>query len=322
MDTPDRQLRSFLRIAELKSLSRAAEELDQTQSGLSRQLAALETHLGKPLFIRTGRGVELTEAGRKLHDAIRGPYRAIDQAVDTIRESHGTTQGTVRLAIVHPVSYYFMADVVARFVSSHPGVNLSLMGRSSPEVVSLVESGKADLGFVYDTAVDTATLTSHPLFEDEMCLVTREPAAGQQDRQQEGREEGQQEGEAIDLHRRELRLVGFPPAYALRRMLQSAGLQPDYVAEAETVDAILKLVSTGVGDCILPCRLPDKLLADYGLHKVRIRAPLLRRRIVAISHGERHAMPLTGALLECALQVARNLGEHDATTVHDKGVTE
>ena len=42
MDTPDRQLRYFVRIAELKSLSRAAEDLDQTQSGLSRQLAALE----------------------------------------------------------------------------------------------------------------------------------------------------------------------------------------------------------------------------------------------------------------------------------------
>ena len=45
MDTPDRQLRYFVRIAELKSLSRAAEDLDQTQSGLSRQLAALEAHV-------------------------------------------------------------------------------------------------------------------------------------------------------------------------------------------------------------------------------------------------------------------------------------
>ena len=64
METFDRQLRYFLQIAELKSLSRAAEDLDQTQSGLSRQLAALEAHVGKPLFNRTGRGVELTEAGQ------------------------------------------------------------------------------------------------------------------------------------------------------------------------------------------------------------------------------------------------------------------
>lgn len=295
MDTPDRHLRTFLQIADLKSLSKAADALDQTQSGISKQLSALEATLGKPLFTRTGRGVELTEAGRKLHQAIQGPYRAIDQAVDAIRQAHGTTQGTVRLAIVHTVSYYFMAEVVAKFVATHPSVNLSLMGRSSPEVVSLVESGKADLGFVYDTAVDTATLTTHPLFEDDMCLVTGQhsPWTAVDD--------------GLDLQHQDLRLVGFPPSYALRRMIQSAGLQPEYVAEAETVDAILKLVSTGVGDCILPSRLPEKLLNDYDLRKLRIRRPLMRRRIVAIGHRDRPSLPLTDALLQCALQIAQSL---------------
>jgi len=295
MDTPDRLLRCFLRIAELKSLSRAAEDLDQTQSGVSKQLSTLEAQLGKPLFVRTGRGVALTEAGQKLQEAIEGPYRAIDQAVDAIRQAHGTTQGTVRLAIVHTVSYYFIADVVASFVSTHPNVNLSLMGRSSADVVALVEGGKADLGVVYDTAVDTAALTVHPLFEDEMCLVTRQPSHGTP------AEDG------VDLRDHSLRLVGFPQGYALRRMIESAGLRPVYVTEAETVDAMLKLVSTGVGECILPCRLPERLLNEYGLHKMKIRAPLLRRRMVAVTHAARHALPLADTLLECALQVARSL---------------
>jgi DNA-binding transcriptional LysR family regulator len=52
----DRQIRYFIRIAELKSPSRAADSLDLTQSGLSRQLAALEAFLGTPLFSRTRRG--------------------------------------------------------------------------------------------------------------------------------------------------------------------------------------------------------------------------------------------------------------------------
>lgn len=297
MDTPDRLLRIFLRIAGLKSLSKAAEDLDQAQSGVSRQLAALETQLGKPLFVRTGRGVALTEAGQKLQDAIEGPYRAIDQAVNAIRDAHGTTQGTVRLAIVHTVSYYFIADVVARFVSMHPNVNLSIMGRSSADVVTLVEAGKADLGVVYDTAVDTATLIAHPLFEDEMCFVTRQ----RPDTASAVGEDG------LDLGSHPLRLVGFPHGYALRRMLESAGLLPTYVAEAETVDAILKLVSAGVGDCILPCRLPDKLLNEYGLCKLKIRSPLLRRRMVAVTNAARHALPLADTLLASALQVARTL---------------
>ena len=70
MDSLDRQLRYFLKIASLKSLSRAAEALDQTQPGLSRQLATLESCLGQPLFVRNGRGVELTEAGRGLKEKL------------------------------------------------------------------------------------------------------------------------------------------------------------------------------------------------------------------------------------------------------------
>ncbi|CAB3886410.1 LysR family transcriptional regulator [Achromobacter ruhlandii] len=290
MDTPDRQLRYFVRIAELKSLSRAAEDLDQTQSGLSRQLAALEAHVGKPLFVRTGRGVELTEAGARLLQGIQPAYRAIDQALEAVRQREGVTQGSVRLATVHTLSYYFMADVVAQFVSSREHVNLSVMGRSSPEVVTLVESGKADIGFVYDAAVASDALASTPLFDDDMCLIVRDGVAAE---------------DGVDLGAMALRLVGFPSHYALRKMIHSAGLQPEFVAEAETIDAMLKLVSSGVGACILPSRIPQKLLTDYGLRQVAIGSPVLRRRVVAITQAQRQPLPLVRELLDCARRIAR-----------------
>ena len=170
IETLDRPLRYFLCIAELGSLSKAADKLDQTQSGLSKQLGTLESNLGQPLFVRTGRGVELTEGGTKLYDALAPAFREIDRAVDSVRRQ-GVTHGTVRLATVHTPSYYFVAEVFSLFVSTHPDVNLSLLSRSSPEVVALVENGKADLGFVYDSAVDCGFLASKPLFEDEMALV-------------------------------------------------------------------------------------------------------------------------------------------------------
>lgn len=289
MDTPDRQLRYFLRIAELKSLSRAAEDLDQTQSGLSRQLAALEAHVGKPLFVRTGRGVELTEAGARLFDGIQPAYKNIDRVLEAVRQREGVTQGTVRLATVHTLSYYFMAEVVASFVSSHEHVNLSVMGRSSPEVVALVESGKADVGFVYDAAVASDNLASATLFDDDMCLIVRGDVELPDD---------------VDLAGMDLRLVGFPPHYALRKMIHSAGLEPEFVAEAETIDAMLKLVSSGVGACILPSRIPDKLLTEYGLRKVRVRSPILRRRVVAITLANRQPLPLVGELLAVAHRIA------------------
>ena len=90
-------------------------------------------------------------------------------------------------------------------------------------------------------------------------------------------------------------------------MIHSAGLQATYVAEAETIDAMLKLVSSGVGHCILPSRIPDRLLADYGLRKVSIDRPALRRRVVVISSTGKVMAPLPSDLLACVLQVAEQL---------------
>jgi DNA-binding transcriptional LysR family regulator len=286
MEYLDRQVRYFIKIAELKSLSKSADSLDLTQSGLSRQLATLEGYLGKPLFSRTGRGVELTDAGRLLFEAVKSGYSVIDQALETVREKEGITQGTVYLATVHTLSYYFTADVVAAFVGALPHVNLSLMGRSSPEVVGLVESGKADIGFVYDSAVASPNLTTIPLFEDEMCLIMRESEAC---------------ADGIDLTVATPKFVGFPQHYALRTMLEGGGLHPAFPAEAETVDAMLRLVSSGVGACVLPSRMPDGIIKDYGLRKVRIAKPVMRRRVVAIIRSDKHPTGLIKRLLDTAV---------------------
>lgn len=286
MENPDRQLRYFIKIAEMKSLSRAAETLELTQSNISRQLASLEAYIGKPLFSRTGRGVELTGAGERLFATVKPAYATIDEALHTTRDREGVTQGDVRLAVIHTLSYYFMTDVVAEFISQRENVNLSLMGRSSPEVVALVTSGKADIGFVYDSAVDSADLISTPLFEDEMCVIA--PISSDLP-------------DEVDLTTARYKLVGFPPHYALRRMFQSSGLHPEVAAEAETIDVMLKLVSSGVGVCILPSQIPDKLLSDHGLKKLSIARPMLRRRVVAIVRGDRHLPPLVRELVETAL---------------------
>ncbi|NYT36586.1 LysR family transcriptional regulator [Allopusillimonas soli] len=286
MDGQDRQLRYFLRIAALSSLSKAADELNLSQSGLSRHLAALEAYLGKPLFNRTGRGVTLTEAGRKLVDAALPSYARIDDTLELLRDKEGITQGDLRIATIHTFSYYFVSDLLARFLSKYEQVNLSVMARSSPDVVSLVEKGKADIGFVYDSAVASEFLESVPLFVDEMCLIA---CPGQLPAETDA-----------DLSTCHMPLVGFPEHYALRRMLKSAGLDDRVVVVAETIDAMLRLSSTGIGACVLPEHIPTQLLADYGLVKVRLEKPRLQRMVVAIVRHDTAAETLARHLLDMA----------------------
>ncbi len=272
MDDLDRKIRYFLKIAELSSLSRAAADLDMTQSGLSRQLAALESYLGKPLFVRTGRGMRLTDAGKRLQLEARIRYEQIDTAVRLVRERVGITEGDLHIATIHTLGSYFVSDILAEFIRQRGRINLFVMARGSPNVVELVEKGKADVGFVYDSAVASDVLDSAPLFDDNMCVIMR-------------RDDFHGEP-SINLCVSQFPLIGFPENYALRNMLKRANMDARVVAEANTVDAMLRLVSSGIGNCILPDRIPSQLLAEYRLVKVPLSFPTMRRRAVAIIRSD------------------------------------
>lgn len=288
METVDRQLRYFVKIAESGSLSRAATELQITQPVLSRQLASLEAFLQCTLFNRTGRGMQLTACGQALLTQVAPALATIDSAINAARNQE--LKGTLRLATVHTLSYYFVGEVVRAFTDRHPGVSLSVMGRSSPDVVELVESGKADVGIVYDTAVASQRLTSTRLFDNQMCLICG-PACTAAD--------------GVDLTEKMPRLVGFPAHYALTRMIHSSGLKPDFVAEAETVDSMIELVAAGIGACILPQRIPDRQLSQHGLRKVRIGKPAMSRMVVMITREDRSHSALANKFLEAALEIAK-----------------
>lgn len=287
MSFTDRQLRSFIKIAELKSITRAADAVGLTQSGVSRQLAGLEDYIGTPLFYRTGRGVKLTEAGQQLFAVSQPAYQVIDAQMMRMRAESGAPDGSLRVATIHTLSYYFMAEVIGKFLGQRPQANLSLMGRSSPEVVELVESGRADIGFVYDTAVISDQLAKVFLFDDEMCLIAPESDFPGQN--------------TVDLSESNFSLVVFPPAYALRRMLEHSGMQFRPAAEAETIDAMLPLVASGFGYCILPKKFPTRLLQDYSLKKLEIMGVHLSRQVVAVTKLSEMPVSLAHQLLETAV---------------------
>ncbi|CAJ92996.1 LysR family transcriptional regulator [Cupriavidus necator H16] len=290
MKALDAQIRLFLAIAQARSISGAAMTLGLTQSGLSRQLAHLEAAVGQKLCERHGRGVALTDAGHKLQAAAQTAYDVIDNTILLLCEEQGVSQGNLRVAVIHTLSYYFMPDVVSRFMSQRPNANVSLMGRSSPEVVELVETGKADIGFVYDVAVASDAVEIVPLFDDVMTLIVSQnsPLAAL---------------EGVDLEAQRVPLVAFPEHYALRRMLHRKRLDTNVVAEVDTVDAMLRLVASTGGQCVLPDRVPTQLLENYGLSRVRIINPRLSRRVVAITKRERAQTALIKHMLKIAQTV-------------------
>jgi DNA-binding transcriptional LysR family regulator len=172
-------------------------------------------------------------------------------------------------------------------MAQRPNANVALLGRSSPGVVELVEAGRAEIGFVYDSAVASDELEITPLFEEGMCLVVHENSRFAA-------------LDAVSLNEETPPLVVFPASYALRRMLHSRAFNATVAAEVETVDAMLKLVSVTNGQCVLPSLIPEKLLHEYQLRRIPIEQPVMRRRIVAITRRGRPPSAMTSLILEIA----------------------
>ena len=117
-------LRGFEAAARLLSFTLAAAELNLTQSSVSRQIAALERQVGKALFVRRTRALELTAAGTQLQQAVRQALNAVDLCVDEIR---GTgRQRRVTLTTYASFASLWLAPRLAQFQRAHPGIEIRL----------------------------------------------------------------------------------------------------------------------------------------------------------------------------------------------------
>src|SRR5918911_2295447 len=163
------QIAAFVETAERQSVSRAAEALFISQPALTARLKALEADLGAQLFVRTARGMRLTDAGSAFL-----PYavRALETLTDGRMQVNALERGGAgRLAIgaAPAVSTYVLPPLLKRFAQSHPRVSVSVRTGHSEEMLDLVLREQVDVGLV--RALHHRDIAATPLYEDRLILV-------------------------------------------------------------------------------------------------------------------------------------------------------
>src|ERR1019366_4918341 len=134
-------LRTFVEVAKVEHLSRAAEALQADQSTVSRKVARLEQEVGVLLFERIGRNIRLTQAGRRL---VGRAERILDDLPDAV----AAESGRVCVAFLHTVGARWLPERLARFLESYPAVRFTLEEGTTAEVMSGVLGGDYDLGIL------------------------------------------------------------------------------------------------------------------------------------------------------------------------------
>lgn len=133
------ELAAFAALAEHRSFHKAAEAIGVSRSALSHTLQGLEQGVGVRLLNRTTRSVSLTEAGAQLLASIRPVLQDIDAALDKLAEARGTPAGKLRINANKSAARLLLRDVVPRFLSKYPDVELDLV--SDGRLVDIVETG-------------------------------------------------------------------------------------------------------------------------------------------------------------------------------------
>jgi DNA-binding transcriptional LysR family regulator len=131
--------RAFVRVAETGSFSAVARETGLTQPAISRQVAALEQHLGARLVHRTTRSVGLTEDGRDLLAHARSVLEAVERAEGAVGQRRGGVSGMVRLSAPVVFGRVLIAPRIHSLLERHPRLSVDLLLDDRP--MDLVQEG-------------------------------------------------------------------------------------------------------------------------------------------------------------------------------------
>ena len=168
-DCKQSHLRCFVTVAELGSVSAAAEHLHRTPSAISMTVTNLSAQLGRPLF-ETGSKTRLTPFGSYVFETAREQLKQFDRSMESIRAYARNDFGRVDIAAVPSFATRHLPGLLADFIGRYPHVVLSIGDDSSAHINKQVEQGQIDVG-IASQAPGSPAVQCRPLLSDPLGVV-------------------------------------------------------------------------------------------------------------------------------------------------------
>lgn len=291
-----KQLRALLAVADVGSVTRAAEVLNIVQPAVSRQLRLLEDDLGTPLFERSRQGMALTEAGQILVDYARRALHELERARAEIRPSAGAVSGIVTLGLLPSTAEVVSSALLSAVREHHPAIQLRFSTGYAGYLQTWLEQGEVDASLLYGLhpsgAIEVTPLLIEPLW------LVGPPTAGLC---------AQQPVALADC--RDKPMILPSAAHGLRSLVDvacaEAGVTLRLSAETDSMRIQRSLVLGGHGYTILPQIAVADDVARGVLSAAPFTAPELQRSIVLATPTTRRITAATRCVLALLQDVMR-----------------
>lgn len=282
----------FYYVAKYGNFSHAAKVLMNNQPNLTRTVKNLESALGCPLFLRTNRGVFLTPEGKILYDRIKAAVENIKEGEARLSESRDMTKGSIFIAASEVALRCFLLPVLKQYRQKYPGIRLRISNHSTPQALSELVGGNADI------AVVTTPVETYSSLEEIKIKTLREVAVCSSTFPIPN-------GRRLSLSE----LATFPmvslghgtKSYAFySEFFAEHGLNYRAETEAATSDQILPMVKADLGVGFLP---EDMITGEEGIRKIPLEEEISERFVCLVKRREQ---PLSVAAREMVRMIAEN----------------
>lgn len=243
-----RHLRLVHYVALEGSLTKAMRHLYLTQPALSHQLKDLEEKLGTPVFLRVGKAMHLTPAGRRLLKTARQVLTLLDETEKDVQRLAAGQLGTIRISTECYTCYHWLPRIIGRFQAAYPEVSIDINAAATHQPLSALLDGEIDLAIV-SNEVSNPKVQTISLFEDEKValMLPDHPLADRPFL------------EAKDFADQHLIVYNGETSSVVKQFLYPEGVHPRRLTEVQVTEGILELVKSGLGISVLAqwAALPD-----------------------------------------------------------------
>ncbi|HET9159336.1 MAG TPA: LysR family transcriptional regulator [Caulobacteraceae bacterium] len=266
-------LQIFVRASELGSFSKVADQMHLALAAVSRRMAQLEYYYGVTLFVRTGRGVELTPAGQALLDHAKAILGQVNNTRLDIADFANGLRGSVRLHVCTSAISQFLPKDLASFHDEFPDIRLDIREALSLDIVTAIRDGAADVGVIV-AGPHPISLPTANYRRDRLAVVA--PL---------GFAPGVASVRLADIVQHEL--VILEDNTATTRMISAVALDQGLTVRLRvkvgSFDAVCRMVEAGFGIGILPRAAAAKFGDTLGLQLIDLEDAWAERQMLLVT---------------------------------------